>query len=569
MTATGASSSAAVQPPAMMSGADALMQQLLADGTEHIFGNPGTTEIRFLDRLHRYPDLNFILTLHEAVAVAAADGYARATRRPAFVQLHVAPGLGNGLGMLFNAAQTRSPLVVYAGNWSTRDRAQEPILGGELVEIARPICKWAVEVPHPDDIPRLVRRAMKIAAEPPQGPVLLSIPINVLADEGTVQIAPTTFTRTAGAPRADDLKALIRLLVDGERVAIVVGDGLIPAAPCAAVTQLAELLGAPIMSGGWSSEPVLDPAHPQWAGYFHNGPPTAARAAYLAADVVLHLGAPATPPPFDRRSAGERDVRVLQVDLDMSHLSKNEPADLTIAADPAATAEALVERLLREPLPDGWRAQRRAVADDLARALKGDLAAVDAAAAADRDQMPIAGSRLAGALDAVLPKDAVVFDESLSIRSEIARRLARGPGSYFRARGSGIGSGMAAALGVQLARPDRPVVGVVADGSSIYSISALWTAAHHGIPVTWVIANNRSYRTLKSNGLAYLDVDAAASIPGTDLDQPPIAFDQLAQSFGVQGWRVERPEDLDDVLAEAVEQQAPTLVEVVTDGNFP
>ena len=185
--------------PRLMAGRDALMEQLVIDGHRHLFGNPGTTELGFLDALHRHRELDYIVALNEPVAVGLADGYARATRRPAFVQLHVAAGLGNAIGMLYNAAQARTPLVVYAGQASTRVRAQEPILGGDLVEMARPVCKWAVEASHADDLPRLLRRASKVAAEPPQGPVLLSIPMNALKDQGSVVVTPPPIRVTPAA----------------------------------------------------------------------------------------------------------------------------------------------------------------------------------------------------------------------------------------------------------------------------------------------------------------------------------------------------------------------------------
>ncbi|ROS38438.1 thiamine pyrophosphate-binding protein [Amycolatopsis thermoflava] len=551
-----------------VTGRDALMRQLLADGTRYVFGNPGTTEIGFLDGLHDYPQLELVLALHEGVAVSAADGYARATRRPAFVQLHTAPGLGNGLGMLHNAAQARTPLIVYAGNASSREAADEPILWGDLVEMARPVCKWAVQVEHPDDIAKVLRRVTKVAAEPPAGPVLLSIPMNVLAESGRAQVQPTSHGRTAVVPAAAELDRLASALLSARRVAVVIGDGLIGRGGSTAVTDLAELLGAPIFAGGWASEPVLAPGHPLWAGAFNTGLTEAAKAAFLGADAVLYLGAPAQPPSFDTRPVPAPGVRLLQIGLVPGDLAKTVPVELAVAADPAATAEVLAERV-RSRIEEPVLIANRAEADRLAAQLRDSEAEYWARLSAGFDAVPISGARLATALGEALPADAVVFDESLSVRPFTARRLARQPGSYFRAPGSGIGSGLPGAIGVQLAKPDRPVVGLVADGCAMYATPALWTAAHHRIPVTWVICNNRSYRTLKSNGLAHLSPQAAANIPGTDLGDPPIAFHQLAESMGVPGRLVEHPGQLSDALAEAVRRPGPALVEVIIDGAFP
>jgi len=155
---------------------NAMLEQLLAEGTAYVFGNPGTTEQAFMDALQDYPQLQYILSLHEGVALGIADGYARASGRPAFVQLHIMPGLGNAMGMLYNSYRTRTPLVIYAGQHPQRGASQEPILAGDLVRLAAPVTKWAVEAQDANEIPILVRRAFKTAMEPPYGPVFISVP---------------------------------------------------------------------------------------------------------------------------------------------------------------------------------------------------------------------------------------------------------------------------------------------------------------------------------------------------------------------------------------------------------
>ena len=157
-----------------MTGKRAMIEQLLADGVRHVFGNPGTTEQGFMDALGDYPQIEFMLALHEGVAVCMADAFARITRRPAFVEVHIAPGLGNAMGMLHNAAVGKTPLVVYAGQSPGRTLLQEPHLSGPLVDMAKPICKWAAQIHHAHDVPRALRRAFKVAMEPPQ--VDLSVP---------------------------------------------------------------------------------------------------------------------------------------------------------------------------------------------------------------------------------------------------------------------------------------------------------------------------------------------------------------------------------------------------------
>ena len=176
-----------------MTGKRALLEQLIADGTTRIFGNPGTTEQGFMDILQEYPQVEFMLALHEGVAVCMADAYARLTKRPSFVELHIAPGLGNALGMMHNARVGKTPMVVYAGQSPSSVLFQEPHLSGPLVEMAKPIAKWSYQVEHAHDVPRVLRRAFKIAAEPPAGPVFLSLPMDVLDNEAEMDIEPTTY----------------------------------------------------------------------------------------------------------------------------------------------------------------------------------------------------------------------------------------------------------------------------------------------------------------------------------------------------------------------------------------
>src|SRR5207253_9153545 len=199
----------------------------------------------FMDVLQDYPQVEFMLALHEGVAMSMADTYARISRRPAFVEVHIAPGLGNAMGMLHNARIGKTPLVVYAGQSPSNVLLQEPHLSGPLVDMARPIAKWAVQVEHAHDVPRALRRAFKIAAEPPQGPVFLSLPMDVLDAEAEMDIAATTYTNWRARPNAAGLADAADILANAKRPMLMVGDSVALADAQSEVTQVAELLGAP------------------------------------------------------------------------------------------------------------------------------------------------------------------------------------------------------------------------------------------------------------------------------------------------------------------------------------
>lgn len=553
----------------LKTGKQVVLEQLIADGTRHIFGNPGTTEQSIMDALQDYPQLKFILALHEGVAVCAADAYARATRRPAFVELHTAPGLGNGLGMIYNAARGHTPMVVYAGHVDTHGVIQEPVLSGDLVRMARPICKWSYEAQYADDVPQLLRRALKVAADPPQGPVFLSLPLDVLDQETDAVVAPTPYTRWRSRPERAAVQEAATMLAAAQRPMLVIGDGVSASQAQAEVAALAQLIGAPILGSGSTEANVL-PGEPLWFGGLNGMNGAMTRDRVEGADLLLSVGAPEPaavfPVPGGYLPVG---TRVIEINTQTWELGKNHPVDLAIAADTKETLAELIEVMRTRYTPEQAQAARRR-AEDLVASRRAEQDRLRQMDQQQRDQTPIATSRLMEELGAAIPADAAVFDESITSGGALERYYQPAPGRYFRGRGGGIGTGMPGAVGLQVAFPDRPVVAVVGDGSSMYTITALWTAAHHNLPVTWVICNNGTYRILKVNTQNYLgEAGANRKFVELDLVDPPIDYVGLARSFGAHGRRVERPEDLGDALREAIAYPGPALVDVVIDGSLP
>lgn len=556
---------AAIRPRSIvvtrMSGKQALLEQLVADGFRYVFGNPGTTEQAFMDLLQDYPQLEFILCLHESVAVGMADMFARATRKPAFVELHIAPGLGNAVGMLFNAKASHSSLVVYAGQSASRALFQEPLLSGDLVGMAGPVTKWAYEINHAADVPQAVRRALKAADEAPQGPVVLSIPIDVMDEEADVAIQPTSYTRWRVHPDPAAMDEAAELLADSQRPLLLIGDGVSLSDGQKEVGRLAELLGAPIYLG-YSSEINVATDHPLFLGplpYHSADAPEFTNRLLARHDLLLAVGTPLFRFIFPRPgNIVPEGVRVIQIDLDGWEIGKNVPGVLGIKADCRAALMGLIGRLESRP-PSGASERVEAIASE--RQQKREQILAD-----DRrgwDDVPISVPRLMGELAEVLPPEAAICDEAITASPVLARYVTPRPGQYFRARGGGIGPGLPGTVALKLAMPERPVVGVIADGSAMYTISALWTAAHHRVPVTWVICNNASYRILKQNVMEYLGpAQVDRKFVALDLTDPPLRFDRIAESMGVHGRRVERPEDIRPALQEALALDAPALVDV-------
>lgn len=548
---------------AMMTGKRALMEQLVADGVRYVFGNPGTTEQAFMDLLQEYPQIQFILCLHEGVAVSMGDAYARATRKPSFVELHIGPGLGNGIGMLHNASVGRSPMVVYAGQGDSRAMLLQPHLSADLVSMARPVTRWAYEVNHAHDLPQTLRRAFKIAEEPPQGPVMLSIPVDVMDQEADVRIEPTSFTRWRVHPEPAALDEAAETLSRAERPMLLVGDQVALSGAQDEVARTAELLGAPIYQS-YSTEVNVPPGCPLAASSLPFINSNAFRDVLAQHDALLTVGIPMFRIVFpDPGGIVPQHMRVVQIDLDSWELGKNVPGALAIKADPRAALRGLIERLESSPIAGAAERIEAITAQRRER--------VEKALADDRrvwDDVPISVPRLMGELTDLLSPEVAIFDESTTSEPVLGRYLKAQPGRYFRARGGGLGPGLPGAVALKLAMPDRPVVGVVSDGAAMYTVSALWTAAHHRVPVTWVICNNASYRILKLNVLEYLGPAAAdRQFVAMDLNDPPLRYDRIAEALGVHGRRVERPEELRPALEEALSLGGPALVDVAIQGR--
>jgi len=550
------------------SGRYAFIEQLLAEGVTHVFGNPGTTEQGFQDALQDYPQVRYILALQESVAIGAADGYARASGKPAFVQLHIMPGLGNAMGMLYNSYRMRTPMVIYAGQHPQRGSSQEPILAGDLVRLAEPLTKWAVEAQDANEIPILLRRAFKTAMEPPRGPVFISVPTNVMDEECEAEITPSTPADTRVHASADVIERIADVLLDARSPVIICGDGVAVSGGQEELVQLAETLGAPVHSS-FAAELPFPSQHPLYAGLLNVVSAAALKGQLSAADVILAVGTPVLPLlfPMDEPPFAE-GAKVIHIDLDAWEIGKNWPVHTGVMADPRLAMADIVS-VLRTRMTEAQREAARERGSAVERAGAQLMQALEGAAKARWDTTPMGAGRMMAEIGGAMLPDTLLFDESITSGGYLMRYL-RFPdtGRHYRAIGGGLGPGMPNPIGIRLARPDRPVLSVIGDGAALYTIQALWTAAHHRIPVTWVIANNRSYRILKLNMLEYLGEGAAGRrFVEMDITDPKLDFSQIAGAFGVKGVRVEHGDEVGDAVREAQLSGEPRLVDVVIEGD--
>jgi benzoylformate decarboxylase len=551
-----------------MRGTRVFMESLIGHGVECIFGNPGTTESPILDALLDYPDLRYIVALHEGVALGAASFYAQTSGKTAVVNLHVAPGLGNALGMLYNAFKARSPLVVTAGQQDTRLRLRGPVLGHDLVAMAAPLTKWSVQVERADEFALIMHRALKIASDPPTGPVFVALPIDVLEQETDVEPFPPGRLYRGPAPDPAGIRAAAELLLSSRRPAIVIGDDVTGAAT--ELTALAEQLGAAVWCEGIHTHQALPSVHPN----FRLGLPfdtVAIRKALDGADVVLLIGgpffeevwyAPGSPLPSG--------AAAIHVESSPERLAHNMAVNVGLVGQPRAALSALRESVERAAGP-GFR-EAAARRNDALRALKAQGAEAQRARAAKRwDHSPISVPRLMAEIEAALPPNTIVVDESITASLDLARTIDfERTDEYVGARGGGIGQALPGALGVKLAHPDRPVLAVSGDGSAMYSIQALWTAAHHDLDVVFLILNNREYRILKHNMDTYRQRFGAKpdrGYPNMDLVAPELGFVDIARGMGVEAARITTPAALRPALDKAFGSGRPVLLDVAVEGR--
>ncbi|HEX8167186.1 MAG TPA: thiamine pyrophosphate-binding protein [Beijerinckiaceae bacterium] len=552
-----------------ISGKRAFLELLRQEGVDILFGNPGTTELPLMDAFAAGHDIRYVLALQEAAAMAMVDGYAQASQRLSVVNLHVAPGLGNAMGMLYDAQKAAAPVLVTAGQHDQGFNVTEPILWADLPTLARPLVKWSAEVHRLADLPRMVHRAAKTALAPPMGPVFLSLPADVLSAEEEIDLGQPT--RVAPAIRGDRaaLEAAAALLAAAERPLVIAGDAVAHSRAHAELIGLAELLGAPVYPESIASTASFPASHPLFHGAMTRLAPVI-RAILAEHDVLFSAGGDlfslSLPSPVEPVPDG---LKIVHLDVDPWELGKNFPAAVAILGNPKATLPELTA-LVRERMTSGARARARERLDAAAERNRAEREALLARAEADRERTPVQPLSLLAAIGAMLPKDAVVVEEALSSGGGL-RRLLRSddPQSFFGLRGGGIGWSLPAAIGVKLALPDRPVVALTGDGSAMYTCQALWTAAHDAAAVAFVILNNRSYRILKQR-LHALRGHAAQSdtYVGMELTDPPIDFVALSRSMGVPAERARTVAESIDLLGQALASGGPMLIEVELDRAF-
>ena len=524
----------------MTSVRDASFELFRRHGMTTIFGNPGSTE---LPMLGPFPDdFRYVLGLQEAVAVGMADGFAQASGNVAHVNLHTAPGVGNGVGAIFNARANRAPLLVTAGQQARSLITMQAILTNrDAIEVPKPYVKYSHEPPRAADVPFALAQAIHNATLPPAGPAFVSIPM----DDWLVEVQPVDYasqiTRTVGGraqPEPEQIAALAERLRAAERPVFVAGPDIDASGGWDAAVELVESQRLPV----WASPPTggsrigFPESHPAFQGML---PPAVGPLAQTLAGYDLVLVAGSSVFPYYPNIPGDflaEGTMLVAITCDPDEAARA-PMGEAIVADVALTLRALADALSgpcdRQPPP---------AREELEPLHAGEL---------------LSGGEVHATLAELFPAEGIVVLESPSSTAALRNRLRLSrPGSYYFSASGGLGFGLSAAVGVQLAQPQRQVVCVLGEGSAQYAITAFWTAAAYAVPVKFLVLRNNEYSILKW----FATLENVTGAPALDL--PALDVAATARSYGVPSSSVSGRDELHVALAQALAQDGPQLVQV-------
>ena len=551
-----------------MRGRQIFMDSLVAHGIERIFGNPGTTESPLLDSLQSYPQIEYTVVLQESIAVGAASFYAQASGKTPVVNIHVAPGLGNAVGMMYGALKANSPMIVTAGQQDTRMRLRGPVLGHDLVAMAAPVTKWSVQVETADEMAAIMARAYKIANEAPAGPVFVALPINVMEQETEIGAKASTDTFTAPHPDPVGVRAMADRIMAAKNPIIVASDDVARADAVGDLVALSEAMGAGVWFEGIRHHINFPNRHPNAKGILPMDA-GAIRNTFGDADLVMLIGGQFfeevwfTPGrPFPDGAA------VVQIEEAAARLALNYAVDIGLVGHLPTSLGALAAALKTS---DDYQSAAHARNDALAAQNTEARAAYEARTQRAWDRDPMSMARAMAEINAGTPDNAVVVEEAITAGLDLAQTFEfNTPGDFLSGRGGGIGQGLAGAIGAKQGNPDRPLLAVSGDGSAMYSIQALWSAAHHDLDIVFVILVNREYRILKHNMDTYrqrFDANSNQDYPRMNLENPGLDFVSIAQGMGVPGCTIDQPGELAAAVKDAFAKSGPQLIAVSIGGK--
>jgi thiamine pyrophosphate-dependent acetolactate synthase large subunit-like protein len=548
-----------------------IIEQFLADGMDFMFGNPGTVEQGFLDALAEYPEMKYVLSLQETIAVMMGDGYARATQKPALVQLHSSPGIGNAVGAVYQAKRGHAPLVVIGSDAGVKYMNMDAQMANDLVGMMAPVTKFATMATSSKSLLRTLRRAVKIATTPPMGPVYVCLPMDILDEINDEPVFPSCTPSTRVLPAPDLIRQSAEMLLNANKPMIFVGDGVAYSGAIAELTKVAELLGAEV-HGVEFGDVVMDNTHPLYQGTTGHMFGSFSHPITSKGDVNLIVGTYMVPEVFpelgDIYAPG---AKVIHFDLNAYEIAKNHRVDLGVVSDPKLSLQELAEVIEAMISPEQMSIVIQRI-EDIGNAKIEKIAHEKQMDDKQRGKSPLQMAQFTRVLgEKVNHEQTIIFDEALTNSPALSRYIPpQFAGQYFTTRGGSLGVGFPGAIGVKIAHPEKTVIGFSGDGGSMYTIQTLWSAVRHQTGAKFVVCNNGSYKLLQLNIDQYWQERELKQhdypLP-FDLSYPAIRFDIMAQSMGMDAVRVEKEEEILPAIERMLADDKPFLIDLVLEGD--
>ena len=549
-----------------MSGKQAVLEMLKAEGIEYIFGNRGTGEGPLIDMLGDYPEFKYIMALQESVAMGMGESFARSTEKTSFVSLHVDSGLANGIALMLDALNTGTPMVVTSANYDSRKINETKT---DLAELVRPVTKWAVELDLPDQIPSVLRRAFNEANSHPKGPVYVGFTANALEGIADMNIVPSGKVHDEVIPSPTGILEAAKLLSQAKNPALMVGDRVSDDNAISESVNIAELLGMAVFQSR-GAEVSFPTTHPQYQG-MHSLRSQESRESLKEFDVILTVGMDTLDELFYWGDVIlDESQKLIHIDPIPGRVGRSEPTDVGIISNCKTGLAELISEVSKTVDQNIVKARKSQVVSDAL----SQKEAYEESVKSKWNSTPMSPARMMYELSNAIPKNSIVVDDSISNRAAMRHYFPATERNDIRGvRGQSIGGGIGATMGTQCAFPDRPVFGVLGDGSSMMTIQGLWTAANDKIPCIFVICNNGMYRVLKTNFNVYQKEILNEPEPAGDNllysdFVTPFNLCTIAEGMGLHSERVTDPNEIAGAVDRALASGGPALLDIVIDGKI-
>ena len=549
-----------------ITGRSAFLSILKSEGVTHLFGNPGTTELPIMHALKDYPEIKYILGLQESIVVAMADGYSRATGKLSVCNVHVAPGLGNAMGAIYNAKFVGSPVIITAGQQEQGHGLMEPMLYGPLVQMAEPLVKWAIEVTRLEDLPRILRRAAKIALAPPTGPVFISLPGDILNAEAKLDLGKPSRIQYNISPDKETLEDIKNRIFQANNPVIISGHEIAQTDSFSEITKFSEIIGAPVYQQTVPHGSHFPSEHKTYVGTMPRSQ-SEVKTILENYDLLICVGSDVLRMSvWSSTEPLPKNMSIIHIGIRDWELAKNYHTEQAILGNVKTTLLNLnktiainlnkkyknnANRRIKEIEKFNWSKNKKYLTS---KTLK------------DKDIIPITPNWLMMTLAENISNNNIVVEEALvSSRSLLNFLPFKNSKDFYGLASGGIGWAVSGCIGVSLANNNKTIVAIIGDGSSMYAIQSIWTAAHYNLPIIYVIANNQSYRIIKERLEGFHN---NTNFVGMDFNKPKIDFVKLGNSMGVESIQVSEPTELKSLFKKAFKYKKPYLIEVMVDKGY-